>query len=65
MSAKSDAPLPGPMDGAPKRAGHKAAHVQPAKASPFSEGPAKPGASTLKTGPAPAVKTRGLTSAPR
>lgn len=65
MGASSDIPLPGPMDGAPKDAGHKAAYKQPAKASPYSEGPKAPGASVSKNRPAPAVKTRGSNRGPR
>lgn len=59
MSAKSDPGLPGPMDGAPKPAGHKTAYRQPPRSSTSATGPSDPGQSTVKRRPAPAVKTRG------
>jgi hypothetical protein len=59
MGAKSDPGLPGPMDGAPKRAGHKGAPTQAPRHSASANGPSDPGKSVSKNRPAPAVKTRG------
>lgn len=59
MAAQSDPGLPGPMDGAPKKAGYKAAYRQPPRASTSATGPSDPGMSTVKRRTAPAVKTRG------
>jgi len=66
MAASSDIPLPGPMDGAPKDAGYKAAYKQPPRHSTSATGPSDPGTvNGNKRKTAPAVKTRGSNRGPR
>jgi hypothetical protein len=65
MAAQSDPGLPGPMDGAPKKAGFKAAYKQPPRDSVSATGPSDPPIEPNKRRTAPAVKTRGSNRGPR
>lgn len=59
MAAKSDIPLPGPMDGEPKPVGYKPAYKQPPRSSVSATGPSDPAIEPNKRKTAPFVKTRG------